>query len=437
MRIKTPAGWIVLEPGAQGPKGIPFDPQEITAAIVDVAAFAWSCPPTQDVGGDWDGGWGAGSRANCDLKDVIAYLQFAMEHAHNDKRLKRVFVRIISRGSLAIGDEVTPARCPMLTPLKAKAAALSTVLRPELDAYYDEQVKGSVLPSIRHVASERGAGAAPLNQGEHAPWLSPEVRPLVHAAVRAANSFGVGATEDSIMIYMLVIIAHFLNASFVEACRSAVWVDGAENDATLTEVAVKLRDRTGTKWMHEHKAVERTHKLAPGSLNTDLFRLGLLSKTPEQQHRTWGLIQKHLRVLRLKNLYALDAEIGDAGLRFALVNVLFESEFTYESMVASPSFDAAVISAEAAEKTDVVNENVIENSIVQDNYAVAASAIRAMVRDNVASIATHKVAMVGEVQLHLDRYIVARKLTHLYFKVERAPSWRRLVMDCRKYLDIV
>ena len=106
------------------------------------------------------------------------------------------------------------------------------------------------------------------------------------------------------------------------------------------------------------------------------------------------------------------------------MNVLYKSDFTYAQMLASPRFDDAVARAVLAEET----------ASSRGAYLAAAEVLKRMVAKDTA-LAGRNVDMVAEVQLHLARYVQARKITHLYFKVERSPEWQRFVDDCKQYED--
>ena len=77
------------------------------------------------------------------------------------------------------------------------------------------------------------------------------------------------------------------------------------------------------------------YDLVPSSLNLDPIRVGLRSATGEQQRALWPLIQKEFpKVLRVKNLFT-ETEPGNLSqskLRYILINVVYESDMTYESL---------------------------------------------------------------------------------------------------------
>jgi hypothetical protein len=104
------------------------------------------------------------------------------------------------------------------------------------------------------------------------------------------------------------------------------------------------------------------------------------------------------------------------------VNVQFQTNVTYKEWVTSPEFTKNVKSAIAA------------NTGWKDNLGDAAKVLRELVK-KVPEIGSAKIELVCEVQLHLDRYVQARKKTHLWFKIQRAKDIYDLRSDCEKFVD--
>lgn len=132
----------------------------------------------------------------------------------------------------------------------------------------------------------------------------------------------------------------------------------------------------------------------------------------------WEDVQAVFTVLRVTNLFAADAELGASMLRFILINVVHATGITFKAWVGSRAYVAAIEACKAAEP---------------DNYNFDAADEAFRTRDLFAAIGDNEIKIVSEVQLHLSNYLVARRKTHLWFKVERVDDWSNLVADCRKY----
>jgi len=112
--------------------------------------------------------------------------------------------------------------------------------------------------------------------------------------------------------------------------------------------------------------------------------------------------------------------------RYILVNVRFETDTTYAEWAASATFEDNVHAAGRANNTTPFGDF---------HYSAEGSVLRKLIT-TVPEIGAAKISMVCEIQLHLDKYITARKRTHLYFKVERADNIYALKRDCRVHFGI-
>ena len=60
-----------------------------------------------------------------------------------------------------------------------------------------------------------------------------------------------------------------------------------------------------------------------------------------------------------------------------------------------------------------------------------------LLRQMAPALADEPVALIAELQLHLEFFVKQRKKTHLWFKVLRSKNLKELGWDCRSHIDSV
>ena len=153
----------------------------------------------------------------------------------------------------------------------------------------------------------------------------------------------------------------------------------------------------------------------------DPIRKGIGSKDAQSCLTTWARLQDNFEVLGVKNLFLLDDEAATSatgGMMHILVNVLAKAvdpvtgkPITFADMAADDAFWQR-IRGEGSFGTSATR-NLLREMIGNENSAVGAAPIE----------------MIGEIQLHLDFFIAARKKTHMLFKILRAACIGDLVYD--------
>ena len=370
---------------------------------VDFHAYtAWGWRATDELKSD-----GGPSMTFVQPEPLIVWLQFALENAHNNKDLKSAFLRILGRGDRGVlGDD------HMLVGIQEAARKMSPTVAAPLQQYYKMQQLHRVLAPIR-VAGATSPGkdraAQRVHQGVVGGLFS--ANPKIKSAVDRM-------TDQYTLIAMLAIMARSFSASFATHCANLA----GGRSGKLRAVEPKTWGRMTAKWRKEHDLVERNHGLQHASLNVDPIRVGVESSDAQCQLAVWGRVQDAFgEPLRVKNLFTDEDAVGGSKLRFVLINVPFKTTVTYRQWIGSPDYLAALEGCNMAEPDN--------NAPMY--FSVADKAFRSP--DILAAIGEEEVGFVGEVQLHLATYIVARKKTHLWFKVERAPNWRSLNLDCKKH----
>jgi hypothetical protein len=300
--------------------------------------------------------------------------------------------------------------------------------------FHDQQL-GPALSSIRAAQD-----CFVVHQGLHVPFMSRdrELPPFKTRELEPVIPWSPASRVDlgpviELRLRALLCVAHYVNPGFISTCRALT--DGGElGVCRVVDVKTFGRMKAKRAYHGEHPPVEREHHLAAGSLNVDPIRVGVQSTTAEQQQQVWRRVQATFpKVCRVKNLFAQDAEVGAAGLRFILINVLYDSGVTYRTMLGSPEFAAAVEEAKQANLT--VDEDGKPRSVADSFFAVSFDAAAEWLRAMLPTIGDTPVQMIAEVQLHLDYYVDIRKQTHLWFKVERSPDLPTLRVDCAKHVE--
>jgi hypothetical protein len=283
-------GFLPLKPGSPGPVGIPCYPHIFEETVV-AANTAWK-----------------GNRKHLAWKDhsggVTDWMRFALVYAHLHPPLKRCVLRLLAR--------THSSNAEVLSALKAECVQLGKAVAPELEAYYESQVLGSVLAEI--AARRADVGGAPLHQGVACPLFDPKhMVALDTAKAKKRITYGTFFLTQA----MLVILSYFVDPLFRAACEANL-VGPEGSDAVLRPVAVKSFTRMHNKWDDEHKEVEKTHGLVAGALNLDPVRIGVQSATPVGELEVWRRLEAAFpdAVMRVKNLFTTaTSELSESMLR--------------------------------------------------------------------------------------------------------------------------
>ena len=340
-------------------------------------------------------------------RSVVAWLTFAVQCAHHSKAVKTALLRTVARGfSSHVGDD----NKSVFDAIKAKAKAMGPTVAPGLDAYFEQHKLGSLLAPIQVAkkgAEGGGGGGMPLHQGVLGGNALFSTDPGIKRAVDEATR-----SHRTILIAMLAIMARAFTAAFTDDVQSGLGSAPRE----VRGVDSKTFGRMFTKHADEHEPVLEEHGLQLASLNLDPMRVGIQSDTPEDELKVWERVRTKFEPLRAKNLFCGDSDaVGESGLRFILINVLWKPQVTFGEWIGSPEYEAALEGCKEAEPD-------------WDVFDSADTAFRN--RSLLSAIGKKDIAMVCEVQLVLSVYLEARKKTHLWFKIERAPGWVQLNLDC-------
>jgi len=222
------------------------------------------------------------------------------------------------------------------------------------------------------------------------------------------------------LICMLVIVSHYLQERFFGMQTAGFGGSRAQHRLAPP----KTYERMFCKIQSDY--VDRPPPAA--MYNKDPIRKSIVSATAADQAEVWANIgTAGLEVLAVKNTFTMsdkEAQEETQGMMQILVNFAFRPKaldgkpLTFGAMLADrDGFSAAV---EAAKKSSGRGHG--------HAFDKAATLFAKL-----PGLDTEEVVIIAEIQLHLQYYLNRRKMTHLWFKIQRANTLEDLEEDCTKY----
>ena len=448
-----------MQPETEGPLGLPF-PADMAEATVEIAANSWA--GTKQA-------WLAGP------DQTTEYVCFALRLAHKSPRFKRVALRLLGRvgqlgaqrvliagcsmqiGYQAFAQHLWPA-VPAFERITAAAQALSDELQPELGAYCKAHRLREALGTVHIDAAEK------LTQRGYAAFLDERFEPLITEQYAPGKSYSYELGVANIFLVVCRMLRVACCVPHVACCVLHVACCVLHVACCMLHVAVqvvchylqplfdvqtrflapgarhrlappKTADRINTKIHYDYRDMPR-----PRPMHTkDPLRKSICSETAEDQLCVWEEIREHFKVLQVKNSFRLPPEEVKAagGMMQILINILFEPT---KETAAAPGAPAARLTFGDILRDERGLQDAIRAATSasvgaewEHQYEKAVELLRQMA----PALADEPVALIAELQLHLEFFVKQRKKTHLWFKVLRSKNLKELGWDCRSHIDSV
>lgn len=404
----APTGWDHVI----GPWGLRGG--ELSEDVLEAAAWAWASHP-------YPHGWASDGNER-----VLDFLEWCLERCLHRNMVLRILSRASDTPESYKHDKATYENHAVFDRLRPFCAKLALTLAPALGAYYRTHDLKNVLHPINVPMSTAFEARRPgmLTQEAFLAFAHPDVslklREIWHELTKDEMwGSSKGLPFQWGMLVLLILLATALEEVYEAQCAGL-----ATNEDRSRRVPIKTYERMQAKALGDHRGFDGF----PGALNLDMLRKGLASPDAADQLATWDRVRKRFNVLRVKNLFDDDDNVGGAQLRFILVNV----------ELIGPSFAeicAPGVLERALEKARVANRSIGAGGGGLPGGNMSACVINSLRRllEEMPAIGSTPVRIAVELQLHLDEYLKARRKTHLWYKVERADSMHFLVKDCGNY----
>ena len=370
--------------------------------VVKAAHAAWCDTATNHDAGE---GWNDAP--------TLAYTVFALQHAHENSKLKKIALRLLSRV-----QSTDDAEHPRFAPLQAAAKAMSDALGPTLMEYRRQNDLCALLAPIKFEGSD-----GHLTQKGKLAFFDEPIPEEIHK-----RDWFEGNAHLAILINL---ICHYIGDEFVRR----VGLLAHESKSKLKAAPHKSFQRMRTKAFNkgaDYAGYEYAHPKS--QYIKDPLRASLAAKDPAGQLKDWAALQQSddFKVVGLKNTFAMDeAEAREAtnGMMQILVNVEYKARdkdgepLTFGKMVADKEGFLKAVEACKAQTSSNPRSKLLMA------VGVCAEFLKR------PELAERPIELLAEVQLHLDYYVEQRKQTHLWFKVLRATDLLALKLDCIPYRD--
>jgi len=237
---------------------------------------------------------------------------------------------------------------------------------------------------------------------------------------------------DHQLMMMTTIVAEYLEDYFEaqtshfgeQGDRSRTASDAMQKVVAGSRPKIRLAPAKTFNRMRNKDYANKVHYPAPSAqYNKDIIRIAIETDTPKEQIELFKEIGRTFKVVGVKNSFSkTDTEAASgSGLEMVLVNI----EFT-------PKKDKTN-DGEALTFKDMLDDTVGYDKAVAAAIKKGTPYKKGVVEPFLRSIQSSPIVVIAEIQLLLSFYLRCRKITHLYFKVDRAKTIGALQQDCAAF----
>eukprot|EP00040_Diaphanoeca_grandis_P019842 m.105100 g.105100 ORF g.105100 m.105100 type:complete len:525 (+) comp27620_c0_seq4:193-1767(+) len=382
---------------------------------------------------------------------TVVYIQYCLCYAHRIPSLKNIALRLIARANAKFTYQLGAPldnRKELLGLLKVPAEARQRDLKPDMLRYRKENQLHTILGS-KIVLDDDAKTMSKLTQKDRLAIFSQNVVGKINLFLGSLSTGIAGLTQqdgmgdyDNQLMAMMVIVAEYINEYFVAqtayleetsikrgmpdaiTASARKMINGTITKPKIKGAPPKTYGRMFNKGQYDY-ADKHQYPSPSAQYNKDIIRIAVETATPSELVNVFEEIKRDFKVVGIKNPFTqTDEEAATAsGLEMILLNV----EFTPKKGKRNDG--------EPLTFKDMLDDKVGYKRAVDAAIRNGTPYREGIIEPFLTAIASKPIVVIAEIQLMLSFYLKCRKITHLYFKIDRAQTISALQRDCASYKD--